>query len=180
MAAGVTVQAEVESLIYGNPDGDVTVVKFSDYRCPHCRTAHSAVDALILSDPMVKVIRRELPVLGHESVMMARFAVASLGILGSAKTVAVTDDLFTWMGAFTESSVIELSEKHGMDLQAVLAAMRSDHTMQVIANTADMASLLGMTGTPVFVIGNQMIPGVIPSDELIAIVAKLRTEAPVK
>ena len=77
--------ADPGSWVGGNPDGDITVVEFMDYRCGYCRKAYDEIEELVKSDGNIRFILKEYPILGEESVTSSRFAVAVLQLAGQRR-----------------------------------------------------------------------------------------------
>ena len=101
------------SFVAGNPDGDVTVVEFSDYRCGYCKQAHEGVKALVENDANVRLVIKEFPILGPESTFAARAAMAALR-QGGDKYVALNDAMMTWRGDLSEGAVMSQAAEAGL------------------------------------------------------------------
>ena len=84
-----------DSPIAGNPDGDVTIVEFSDYQCPYCKRAHAAVKSVVAADGKVKLVYKDLPILGEPSRIAALAALASRA---QGKHLALHDALMEFSG----------------------------------------------------------------------------------
>jgi len=162
------------SYVGGNPDGDITVVEFLDYRCGYCKKAHPEVKELISSDGNIRIITKEYPILGDQSVLASRFAIAVLAVQGDAAYAATNDALMTMRGAITEESLSNLSEQSGYDTPAVFAAMNSDETKAIIDENRALAQRLQINGTPSFVFETEMLRGYVPLDGMKQVVAQLR------
>lgn len=157
--------------VAGNPEGDVTVVEFFDYRCPYCRRAYQEVKALMASDPKVRVIYREFPVLGPDSVYASRAAVASVF---QGKYLAFHDALMTYAGRLDPDAVMEMARKVGLDRARLEADMNKPAVGAVIAEGHALAKRLGINATPTFVIGDALVPGYMDADTLDSFVQKAR------
>ena len=90
------------SWVGGNPDGDVTIVEFLDYRCSYCRRAHPEIAELLAQDSDIRLIVKEFPILGEDSLMASRFAIAVHRLGGDAAYEAVHDMLITQRGGVTQ------------------------------------------------------------------------------
>lgn len=161
------------SPVLGNPDGDVTVVKFSDYRCGYCRTAMPIVADLIKGDPGVRVVIKEFPILGEESVLAGRVALAVASLDAQAYDRLHTS-LFTHRGALDETTVMRLAEQAGVDRRALRTAMDSPAVVGSIRDTYALARALGIEGTPSFVIGDRIVRGMVQLDQMKTLVAEAR------
>ena len=162
------------SWVGGNPEGDITVVEFLDYRCGYCKKAHPEVTELLSSDGNIRYIVKELPILGDQSVLAARFAIAVLEVQGDAAYDDIHNELMTFRGEFTEESLSALSETKGYDTPSVFKAMNSPETKRIIDENRALAQRMNINGTPSFVFENQMVRGYVPLDGMIGIVAEVR------
>lgn len=162
------------SWVGGNPDGDITIVEFLDYRCGYCRKAHPEVAELIKSDGNIRVIVKELPILGEQSVLASRFALSVLQNEGDAAYKTVNDQLMALRAEITPESLETLSEKLGLDTSAVMSGMVAPSVDAVIAENRALAQRLQINGTPSFVFKDQMLRGYVPLGTMRSIVAELR------
>ena len=172
-----TVRLEVESdpnaPNLGNPEGDVTVVEFFDYNCPYCRSAGQTVQALLAADENVRVIYREWPILGNDSVMAAR---AALAAREQGKYEAFHWALMNGEGRVTEALIFKVARDLGMDVAQLEADMVSPAVEAHIALSNALAQQLGFTGTPAFIVGDKTAPGMLNLDEIAMLVAEARAE----
>ncbi|CUS44953.1 MAG: DsbA family protein [Pseudomonadota bacterium] len=152
----------------GNPNGDVTVVEYFDYNCGYCRASLPNVAQLIASDPKVKVVYRELPILAETSAAAARL---SLAAADQGKFTAFHDALYA-AGQVTPESMAAAAKSAGVDMQRA-AAFAPRAEAEIASNLAIMRQL-GMTGTPSFVIGNHVVSSVLSFEELQKAVAAAR------
>lgn len=162
------------SWVGGNPEGDVTVVEFLDYRCGYCRRAHDEVAELLESDGNIRIIVKELPILGEASLLSSQFAIAVKQIEGDAAYKTAHDALITFTGDVSERALRRLSDSLGFDSDAVIARMESDEVAQEIAQTRELAQRLQINGTPTFVMGDQLVRGYVPLDGMRQIVSAER------
>ena len=172
-----TVRLEVESdpnaPNLGNPEGDVTVVEFFDYNCPYCRSAGQTVQALLAADENVRVIYREWPILGDDSVMAAR---AALAAREQGKYDAFHWALMNGEGRVTEALIFKVARDLGMDVAQLEADMVSPAVEAHIALSNALAQQLGFTGTPAFIVGDKTAPGMLSLDEITTLVAEARAD----
>ncbi len=162
------------SYIGGNPDGDVTFVEFVDYKCGYCRKAFPELQALLEADGNIRIIYKEFPILGEESLLASRFAVSAKLIGGDAAYGPLHDALMTMRGNMTEDSLVALAGELGIDGDAVLAGMTDPEVDAVLGENHALASRLQISGTPTFVIGEQLVRGYVPLDAMTQVVAELR------
>lgn len=162
------------SWVGGNPDGDITVVEFIDYRCGYCRKAQDEVAELVASDGNIRLVVKEFPILGEESVASSRFAIAVRQLHGDDAYHKAHEALITLRGAPDPETLGRLAADMGFDPTAVLERMASDQVTQVIAANHALADLMEISGTPTFVIDQTLLRGYVPLDALRQIVAEQR------
>ena len=162
------------SWVGGNPEGDITIVEFLDYRCGFCRRAFPEVEELVSTDGNIRIIVKELPVLGPQSELASRFAIATLQTEGADAYKAIHDALMTFRGQISEQSLARLSDQNGFDTAAIRTAMESPEVEEVINENRTLAQALRVNGTPTFVIGGQMLRGFLPLEGMSQIVAEER------
>lgn len=161
----------------GNPEGDVTVVEFIDYRCGFCRQAVAEVDALLEADPGVRLVRKEFPILGEASILASRFAIATLQVAGPEAYEQVHAALMAFTGDWTTEALSGLGEALGLDVEPIVERMMTAEVEQVIARSYALAQRLQINGTPSFVVGGRVERGVRPAAMLAALVEEARAEA---
>ncbi len=164
------------SWVGGNPDGDITLVEFMDYRCGYCRRAVPEVASLLASDGNIRLVIKELPILGEASVISSRFAVATKQVAGDDAYKQVHDALLEFGGEPSEVTLRRLSDGLGLDSEAIIAAMSSDEVTEEINRTRELARKMNISGTPSFVLGTEMLRGFLPADQMQQIVNGVRAE----
>ncbi|PWK62239.1 DsbA family protein [Roseicyclus mahoneyensis] len=162
---------------FGNPEGDITIVEFMDYRCGYCRRAHPEVADLVEFDGNIRVIVKEFPILGEQSVLASRFAIATRIALGDEAYVSVHDALMEMRGDVTEPALQVLAADLGLDGAAIMGAINDPLVMQTIEYNHALAQRMAISGTPSFVFGDQLVRGYVPIDGMQQIVAMLRETA---
>jgi protein-disulfide isomerase len=162
------------SWVGGNPDGDITVVEFTDYRCGYCRKAYDEVSELVKSDGNIRFIVKEYPILGEASVTSARFAIAVRQIAGDEAYEQAHDALITLRGDPAPDALSRLAQKLGLDAAEVLARMDTPEVTAVIQANHSLGERMGISGTPTFVIDGTMVRGYVPLDGMRQIVATER------
>jgi protein-disulfide isomerase len=159
----------------GNPEGDVTVVEFIDYRCSYCRKAHAEVHELITRDGNIRYVVKEFPILSEESVTAARFAIATLQVAGPEAYAKVNAGFYeSFRGEISPDTLRSFAASLGIDAAPILARMDAPEVTRVIADNHALAERLQISGTPTFVMGRQMIRGYVPLDAMQAVVAEER------
>jgi protein-disulfide isomerase len=143
--------------VLGNPAGSVTLVEFTDYACTYCRQSVADVDALIAANPDLRVVMREYPILSAESVDAARMALAAAQQGRYAQFHAAMFRL----GPPSAQAIEAAATEAGVDLARARSVIESGAIdIQLHANAA-MASQLGISGTPGWVVGNQALNGAV-------------------
>ena len=162
------------SYVGGNPDGDITFVEFVDYKCGYCRKAFPELQSLLETDGNIRIIYKEFPILGEESLLASRFAVSAKLVGGDPAYGPLHDALMTMRGNVTEDSLVALADGLGLDGAAILAGIDDPQVDTVLGENHALASRLQITGTPTFVIGEQLVRGYVPLDAMTEVVAELR------
>ncbi len=162
------------SYVGGNPKGDITLVEFQDYRCTYCRRAHNEVKELVKSDGRIRFVLKEFPILGQNSTISSRMAVATLIKAGPAAYVRLTDFLITFNGTLNKPTIRAILKKFKIDADVVMNFMDSPEVSARIAKTHALALRLQISGTPTFVLGGQMLRGYVPLATMRKLVAAAR------
>ena len=145
------------SPVLGNPQGDVTLVKFTDYQCSYCKAADPRIQKLIAGDPDVRVVVKEFPILGPVSVLAAKAALASQK---QGKYHAYHEAMMGYRGKLTPEDIFAMAAKVGLDVNRLRADMESpDVTDQLIA-TFDLARALKISLTPGYIVNATVLSGV--------------------
>lgn len=161
------------SPVGGNPRGNVTVVEFFDYRCPHCKRVVPTVKKLLQDDPNVRFVYKEFPILGEDSLLAAKAALASRA---QGKYVAFHNALMAAKESLNEAQVMKIAAGVGLDGARLKADMNKPETLAVIKGNYALAQALGIEGTPAFVIGTELVPGAASLEVLKELVAKARSK----
>jgi protein-disulfide isomerase len=163
-------ERDPNSPVGGNPDGDVTVVEFFDYRCPYCKRVAPDVERLTAEDDDVRLVYKEWPILGPESVFAARAALAAR----EQGRYQDFHDRVMGLREVTEASVTAVAEDLDLDLERLREDMAAPEVQAHLDETARLARELGITGTPAFVIGDEVVPGAAGYDALSGMVGAAR------
>lgn len=155
----------------GNPDGDITIVEFVDYRCGYCRKAHDEVAELVKSDGNIRFVLKEFPILGEQSLISSQFAIAVLQLHGPDAYKTAHDALIALRADASEESLAALATKLGHDPQPILDRMSAPEVLAVIQANHALADQLQISGTPTFVIDDTMVRGYVPLEGMRQIVA---------
>ncbi|MBJ6373145.1 DsbA family protein [Sedimentitalea arenosa] len=162
------------SYVGGNPEGDITLVEFMDYRCGYCRRAKPEVAKLLKNDGNIRVIIKEFPILGEASMLSSRFAIATKQVAGDEAYIQVHDALMELNGDLTDVVLRRLADGFGLDADAILERMDSEEVTAEIAATRALAQKLQISGTPTFVLEDELLRGFLPADQMELIVADKR------
>lgn len=155
----------------GAPDGDVTLVEFFDYSCGYCRAAAPAIARLLAEDAKLKVVYRELPILGEESVQAARVALLAAD---SGRYAAFHKAMYARDGV-TKAAILDAAAAAGLDKAKAQAALGSRGGSDEFAKNVTLAQALNARGTPLFVVGDQVLHGDVGYDALKAAIARKRS-----
>ncbi|HDZ81858.1 MAG TPA: DsbA family protein [Roseobacter sp.] len=162
------------SYVGGNPEGDFTIVEFMDYRCSYCKKAFPEVEKLIKGDGNIRFIVKEMPILGEQSMLGARFAIATKIVAGDEAYKSMHDALMSFNGDITPTSLKRLAESFSLDPAAITEKMDSAEVTEAIEKTRALADALQISGTPTFVMEDEMLRGYVPYDQMKAIVKEKR------
>jgi len=160
-----------DSPVAGNPEGDVTIVEFSDYQCPYCKRAHLAVKSTLAADDKVKLVFKDLPILGEASRIASLAALASRA---QGKHLALHNALMEFPGKIDREKIMEIAGSIGLDMARLQKDMDDPKLKQIIERNTALASALGVRGTPAFVVGKQFVPGAVDADALKQLIADAR------
>lgn len=158
----------------GAEDGDVVLVEFFDFNCPFCRQSSADVERLLAEDPKLKLVFRDMPVLGPDS---ERFARASLSAAEQGRYLAFYRAVFEGQGALDQRRLIRTVRQSGLDEAKVAGALDAKRIDAEIERNLALGRALGLTGTPSYVVGNQILSGAVGYDGLKEAVAKARKAA---
>lgn len=161
------------SFVVGNPNGKLTMVEFFDYRCGYCKQARPSVADLLKRDDNVRLVLKEFPILGPESVTASRAAIAAF-IGQRDKYWAYHEALYDYKGRLSDESIIQIAQSVGLDVAKLKTDMTSSKVDKIIEDNRKLAEALNISGTPAFIIGNQFLPGAAPVDTLMAAVKEAR------
>ncbi len=164
------------SWVGGNPEGDITLVEFMDYQCGYCRKAFDEVNELVNSDGNIRFIVKEFPILGPDSMLSARFAVATQLLEGDEAYEAIHTALMTYNGEVNEAALTRMAEPLGLAADKILAHMDSEEVSRILAENRALGKQMGISGTPTFVMQDQMLRGYVPLNGMRQIVEEIRTQ----
>ena len=155
----------------GAKDADVVLVEFFDYNCPYCRQSVADVERLLAEDPKLKVVYRDMPVLGPDS---ERFARASLSAAEQGRYRGFYSNVFRGQGALSQERLIRSVRAAGLNEAQVATDLSSKAIEAEIRKNLDLGRALGLTGTPSYVVGNRILSGAVGYEELKAAIEEAR------
>ncbi|WP_458790389.1 DsbA family protein [Yoonia sp. MH D7] len=165
------------SWVGGNPEGDIIVVEFTDYKCGYCKKAHPEVATLLETDGNIRYIVKEFPILGEQSLLAAQFAIAARIVAGDEAYEAAHNTLMEFRGDVTPDMLGNLSDSLALDTGAILAEMQGDAVAKIIQENRLLGQAMQISGTPTFVVEDQMLRGYVPYDQMAQIVEAIREES---
>jgi protein-disulfide isomerase len=157
------------SPVSGNPKGEITLVEFFDYRCGYCKRAAGAVTQLQKEDTRVRVIYKDFPILGEASELAAKAALASRT---QGKHQAFHEALLASKGEMTKDTILAVAGDIGLDAERLEADMTNPEWQTVIDRNRALAKDLGITGTPGFIVGTELVPGALDVNGLKDLIAR--------
>ncbi|TNE34677.1 MAG: DsbA family protein [Alphaproteobacteria bacterium] len=163
-----------DSFVAGNPNGDVTIVEFFDYRCGYCKQSYPDVMKTVAEDGNIRLVLKEFPILGDQSVMATK---AALAAGQQNKYIELHDALMAAHGSFSKERIIGIAGSLGIDTEKLAADMEDPKIHDIVSKNYALATKLGINGTPAFVVGNHFVPGVVSAEDLKAFVASARETA---
>lgn len=164
------------SWVGGNPDGDITLVEFMDYKCGYCRRAHPEIGDLLNADGNIRYVIKEFPILGEQSVLASRFAIAARNVAGAEAYEKVHDELINLRADMTEPVLERLAGDLGLDAGAIMKAMNAPEVDAEIGANRVLAQAMGISGTPTFIVEDKMLRGYLPLDQMMLVVEDVRSQ----
>ena len=155
-------------IVLGNPQGDVTMVEFFDYNCGFCRKALEDKLALIKTDPKLRLVLKEFPVLGEASTQAAQVAVAvrMQDKTGGKKYLEFHQKLFASRGQIDKARALAVVREIGFDQARAERDMASDEVRLSLEEAFKLAEALGINGTPTYVLNGQVVVGAVGVEKL--------------
>ncbi len=160
-----------ESPVGGNPEGRVTIVEFFDYQCGYCKREAVELKALLQADPDIRLVYKDLPILGPASVYAAR---AALAAQKQGKHEALHAALLAVDGPLTDQEVLRIAAQAGVDTAKLEKDMADPSVSQALDRNVRLQRALNIQGTPALVVGTELVPGAASLETLKALVARAR------
>lgn len=163
--------ADADAPVAGNPNGDVTLVEFFDYKCPYCKQVSPALEGLLKDDPNLKIVFKEFPILGEPSVLAAR---AALAAAKQDKYLPFHQAMMAYRGALDLNSIASVAASIGLDGARLVEDMKSAEIEKQLTANHELALALSIRSTPTFIIGDKVMPGALSIDDLKNLIADAR------
>lgn len=160
--------------VLGNPNGKTTIVEFFDYNCGYCKRALDDMAKLLKSDPDLRVVLKDFPVLGPGSVEAAQIAQAVKKQLKGDKFWAFHSKLLSTRGQVGKAQAMAVAKETGVDMAQLEKDLASPEPRAGIAESMQLADSLGLTGTPSYVVGPDVVVGAVGYAELSSKLANVR------
>ena len=172
LAHRATLTNDPDAPVLGNPNGDVAIVEFFDYRCPYCRRAANDIRTVVEEDGNIRLVMKEFPILGPQSIQAAR---AALAAIKQDKYEAFHWALMSEPGDMSDPHIRQVAQTVGLDVERLQKDMQSQEIDSMIQRNHELAQALSITGTPSFVIGDTLVPGAVDVPTIRRLVAQARS-----
>jgi protein-disulfide isomerase len=163
-----------DAIVVGNPKGNVTLVEFFDYNCGFCKRSLNDLQEMIKSDPQLRVVLKDFPVLGPESVEASRVTLAAKRQLKAEQIMEFHTRLMNQRGRINGEKALQLAREMGLDAEKIQTDMNSPAIKTTLESHMRLADKLSITGTPAFILGESVIVGAVGVAPLRKAVASLR------
>lgn len=161
-------------IVVGNPTGDVTMVEFFDYNCGYCRKALGDIQALIKGDPKLRVVLKDFPVLGAESLEASKIALAAKQQLKGDKLFEFHTKLLETKGRVNGDRALAVGKEMGLDVAKLSKDAQGAEVKAALSENVGLGDKLGLSGTPAFIIGDEIIPGAVGVDPIRKTITEIR------
>ena len=168
-----SVLRDPDSPVFGNPNGDISIVEWFDFNCPYCRKIEPEMRQVIQDDGKIRLVLKDWPILGPVSVVAARMALACKY---QNKYDKAHDAMIGVSSKLTEPRIYELLAGAGVDVDRARADLAANAKAidGILARNNDTAEGLGFRGTPSFIVGKFRVPGVLTMDQFEQVIADAR------
>ena len=159
--------------VAGNPDGNVSIIEWSDYNCPYCRKLEPELRQVIQDDGKVRLVLKDWPILGPVSVTAARIALAAKY---QDKYHRAHDAMMGVSSRLTESRINEMLASVGVDMDRLKSDLNAHgkDIDAILKRNNEQAEAFGFNGTPSFIVGKYRVPGVLSMNEFEQVIADAR------
>ena len=163
------------SPVIGNPAGDVTIVEFFDYSCGYCKRVFPTIQALLKEDGNIRYVLKELPILGPDSLFASQAALAVWNTTPK-KYLPFHAALMASRGRLNAEKIFAIADELGLNKIIITKSRKNELVNNELNKNAELSERLEITGTPAFVIGDQLSPGAIGMQEIKRMVTLARKE----
>ncbi|WP_134495683.1 DsbA family protein [Microvirga pakistanensis] len=163
------------SYVTGNPSGDITLVEFFDYNCGYCKKALADLQTLMKSDPKLRVVLKDFPVLGPDSVEASRVALAVKNQLQGQKLFDYHVKVLESRGRVNGERAMAVAKEMGVDMTKLQKDVDSAEVRNALQENMALGDKLSLTGTPAFIIGEAVIPGAVGIEPLKQLIGNVRS-----
>jgi protein-disulfide isomerase len=153
-----------DEFFLGNKEGKTVIIEFFDYNCGYCKRSFPELMDLISNDSDIKVILKELPVLGESSILASKYAIAAQK---QNKYFEMHQELINFSGQISTNDIKNISKTIGINFEQLKTDMNHDETILIIRENYRLADLIGVRGTPAFIINKKLIPGAIGKNDMV-------------
>ena len=160
--------------LVGNPAGDVTLVEFFDYNCGYCKRALTDMQALAKTDPKLRIVLKDFPVLGPESLEASKVALAVKQQISGDKLFDYHQRLLATRGRVNGDRALAVAREMGLDIPRLKTDSEGAEVKAALAENADLGEKLAFNGTPAFIVGDEVIAGAVGLEPLKQAVAGVR------
>ena len=158
-----------DNLFLGNKNGKEIIIEFFDYNCGYCKRSFPEIMELVSENKDIKIILKELPVLGESSILASKASIASQK---QDKYFEFHQELINFSGIISLIDIKKISKELGINYEQLQKDMNSEETILLINESYRLADLIGVRGTPAFIINNNLIPGAIGKNEMLRFLNK--------
>lgn len=163
-----------KNIVVGNPSGDVTIVEFTDYNCPYCRRSVADLRDLIKADPKLRVVIRDFPLQGQDSIEAAQVSIAAKNQLKADKWWEFHIKLMESKSRVGKAQALAAAKEAGADMVRLAKDMDGPEIQSRLQDTMRMADMLKLSGTPAYVIGSEIVFGAVGTEQLRSTVTAMR------
>ncbi len=164
------INADTGALVLGNPAGDVTVVEFLDYQCGYCKKMSAGIEQLIQQDPQLRVLIKQFPILGPDSIAAAQLALTNR----QSPLASQMHQSMMSTHKLDSASLREIEQRYGLQPTDPVGANRALGEVRVLAEQ------LGIQGTPALIIGDHVYRGAVDIAVLEEAIRTARRGTPVQ
>ncbi len=159
----------------GNPDGKITIVEFFDYNCGYCKRANATLQQLAKNNSDLRIVYKEWPILSETSATAATISLA-VNLTFPEQYEEFHQTLLGARSLRSEEDIWKLVDKANLDREAINANMNNEKINQHLVQTSKLAKQLGITGTPAFIVGDSVLKGAYPIEDIQAAIDQTRSQ----